>query len=115
MLLPIDYQYRILQVQSREQAARLILTQTSSAAEWWIVGQVALDHGNNGDALDSFNRAIELDRLNGDYYVSRAQAQLASNPQETARDLDTAVLLKPLFSSPDAVRSELAATPEEKI
>ncbi|MBC6935897.1 MAG: hypothetical protein DWB42_08635 [Chloroflexi bacterium] len=110
----LDWQYRVLAAHDPARAQTLVSTGPQTAAEWWIAGQDALANRDDAPAAAAaFSRAIELARTEGDYYASRARATLKSDPQATRRDLDIAALLGTYAEYPNAIRAELAASPEE--
>ena len=112
--LPLDQRYRIAAVHDRATLEALVPDAPESAAEWWVVGEYALTVENDpARALEAFNEAIDRDRLNGDYYASRARVQMESDPQTAARDLNIAELLETRFEYPNAARARLATAPEE--
>lgn len=111
-LLPLDRRYRVLRVIDAERAADAVPSEPATAAEWWVVGEDALQNGENAAALTAFDRAIQLQRTNGDYYVSRAKAKMAlSDFTGAERDLDLAQLLGTLDEYPNAVRAALTDDP----
>lgn len=114
--LPIDLQYRILSTFDAERAATLVPDTPQTAAEWWVAGEYALTAQNDPDsAIQCFSQAIALRPTYGDYYASRARAELHANPEAARHDLDIAALLTTIDEYPYAVRAELATTPEEAL
>jgi O-antigen ligase/tetratricopeptide (TPR) repeat protein len=110
--LPLDRRFRVLSAFDPDQAAELVPMVPSTAAEWWIVGENALQNGNTETALNAFDQAIRLERTNGDYYVSRAEAKIALNDLTGAeRNLDLAQLLGTTDEYPNAVRAMLTDDP----
>ncbi len=111
--LSLDLQYRILSTYDTERAAALVPDTPQTAAEWWVAGEYALTVQNDPDtAIQCFSQAVALRPSYGDYYVSRARAELHSNPDAARHDLDIAALLTTIDEYPNAVRAELATTPE---
>ncbi len=111
---PIDEQYRILAVHDPERARTLVSPTPSTAAEWWVAGEYALSAKNDREqAISDFSEAIQHAVTNGDYYASRARAERESDPEAAQRDLNIATLLGTLSEYPNAIRAEMAATPDE--
>jgi len=110
----LEYKYRVYRILRPELAEALIPTSPQSAMEWWIVGQSLFDTGNSDEALLAFNQAIELEPTRGDYYVSRAKAQLNS-PHNSIKDLQLAQLYGTTYEYPNTVWADLAKTEEEAI
>lgn len=69
--------------------------------------------GQTEAAVEAFSRAIEIDRANGDYYVSRARAEWMENPAAAERDLNLGELLGTQFEYPNAARVNLVKTPDD--
>ncbi len=114
--LDIDLQYRILAVHNPERASALVPDAPVTAAEWWIVGENALTNENDPQAaITAFNRVIDSAPLVGDYYVSRARAELYLDQAAAERDLNMAQLLGTHYEYPNAVRAQLAATSEARV
>src|SRR5690606_176497 len=113
-LMPIDYQYRVYAAQFPERAAALIPDAPQTAAEWWVAGQAALERGDHEAARAGFDRAIDLRPTVGDYYVSRAESMLDSDPDAARLDLQIATLLGTTYTQPNAVLARLAATDDER-
>lgn len=113
-LMPIDYQYRVYAAQFPERAAALIPDAPQAAAEWWVAGQAALERGDHEAARAGFDRAIGLRPTVGDYYVSRAESMLDSDPDAARLDLQIATLLGTTYTQPNAVLARLAATDDER-
>lgn len=112
--LPLDIQYRILAAHPvMGDAGDLVPESPQTAAEWWVTGQDLLIKGQTEEAVSAFTQAIGLDRANGDYYVSRARVEWGNNPDAAERDLNLGELLGTQFEYPNAVRVNLAQTPEE--
>lgn len=111
--LGLDRTYRILLVQDPVRAAILVPEQPTSAETYWIAGEHALNVlGDSELAAEYFTEAINRDRCNGDYYVSRAWATYETDSEAAWRDLNFAQLLGTQFEYPNAVRAEMAETPE---
>jgi O-antigen ligase len=111
--LPLDHQYRVLAVHDLERAKRLVPAQPQTAAEWWVLGEHALGIKSDPQAAaNAFSQAIALERTNGDYYASRARAELRLDPAAAARDLKLADLLGAYAEYPNAIRASLATTPQ---
>jgi cytochrome c-type biogenesis protein CcmH/NrfG len=90
--VPLDWQYRIWQAQNPSRIAALIPTTPQTSAEWWIVGQEALNTGNATEALTAFETALALlpdNSQRGDYEASRAEALIATNAPQT--DIELAI------------------------
>jgi tetratricopeptide (TPR) repeat protein len=112
--IPIDWQYRILSVHDAEAANALVLSKPQTAAEWWILGEYTLNLEKSPEqAVTMFSEAIERERTNGDYYVSRARAEIQIDPIAARRDLDIALLLGTRHEYPNAVAVALAQNPNE--
>jgi tetratricopeptide (TPR) repeat protein len=85
-----------------------------TAAEWWVVGQAALDDGRPDDAESAFTRAIERDTDNGDLYASRARARVAQGDLDGAEaDVIDAERYGTRREYPNAIRAQIATTPDE--
>ncbi|HEX2906568.1 MAG TPA: tetratricopeptide repeat protein, partial [Phototrophicaceae bacterium] len=109
-----DWQYRILAAHNPERAAEMVSDTPQTAAEYWIAGEHALTVNQDSTAATAyFTAAIEQARTTGDYYAARARAELRLDPNAARRDLDIATLLTTWAEYPNAIRAELAATPEE--
>jgi tetratricopeptide (TPR) repeat protein len=112
---PIDIQYRVYAAHDPTSARRLIAQSPATAPEWWVAGEYALTVDLDPEkAAANFSRAIELDPINGDYYVSRARAVWESDIQAAKRDLDIAGLLGTTAESINAVQAEIQTDPEER-
>lgn len=112
--LPLDWQYRIAVVHNPDLLLTLVPDSPQTAAEWWVAGEYALTVNNDrARAITNFTEAIARDRLNGDFYVARARAELESDPAAAQRDLDLARLLGTRYEYPNAVQIQLAQSPEE--
>jgi tetratricopeptide (TPR) repeat protein len=110
----VDWQYRVLVAHDRERAYALVPENPQTAAEYWVAGEYALTVKNDAaQAVLYFTKAIERARTEGDYYASRARAELKADPAAARRDLEIATLLGTHAEYPNAVKAELAATPEE--
>lgn len=109
----VDLQYRILSRIDPEAARSLVEPAPSTAAEWWVAGENALQMGDAVTAVAYFDEAIALSPRNGDYYTSRARAQLQTDPEAALRDLDFAYLLVTRYEQPLAVRAELVDDADE--
>jgi tetratricopeptide (TPR) repeat protein len=113
--LPLDRRYRVLAAFDPQSASELVPSDPSTAAEWWIMGEAALQNGEAEAAVKAFDRAIQLHRTNGDYYVSRGEAKIELNDREGAeRDLDLAQLLGTLDEYPNVIRAALINDPAEQ-
>jgi tetratricopeptide (TPR) repeat protein len=114
-VLPLDWQYRIFAAHDPARASTLVPADPQSAAEWWATGEYALTTQNDREkAIASFTKAIEFVPTTGDYYVARARAEWPTNPQAAERDLKIAQLLGTQFEYPNAVRAQMASTPEDQ-
>lgn len=105
------WRYLVAHIFFPESAAALVPDEPISADDWWVIGEHARLNGDDSAALAAFDRAVQLDPTNGDFYVSRARVQSDS---AAARDLNIARLLGTWLSSPNAVAAEIATTPEER-
>jgi O-antigen ligase/tetratricopeptide (TPR) repeat protein len=111
--MPLDTQYRVLAAHDTERAASLVPEQPQTAAEWWIVGEDALTvQGDPEHAAAAFGEAIARAPANSDYYASRARATWQRDPEAALRDLNIAELLGTIAEYPNAIRAEMADTPE---
>ena len=112
-----DLAYRVVAVLDPTNLTKLVPTHPVSAQGWWIVGEYALTIEEDDAKADSaFSKAIRLnsDIYLGDYYASRARARISRNPQAAARDLNIAVLLGTYNKSPNAIRAQMATSPDEQ-
>lgn len=109
---PVDWRYRIFQHFQPELAKELIPQNPQTDIEWWVVGEHALNNNELQQAETAFTNAIELNPINGDYYVSRAKARL-DQPELAQRDLDLAQVYGTRFEYPKAIMAQFAATVEE--
>ena len=64
-------------------------------------------------AIANFTHAIQRSPLTGDYYVSRARAEVTIDAAAAQRDLNLAQLLGTLYEYPNEVRAQLASSPDE--
>ena len=114
--LPLDLRYRVLAAHDPEALAALVPADPVSADDWWVTGEYALTVKTmpllpkppSAKRL----RAARAVTIVGDYFASRARARLTSDPQGAERDLKTAELLGTYNEYPNAIRAQLAATPE---
>ncbi|MCB9451972.1 MAG: O-antigen ligase family protein [Anaerolineaceae bacterium] len=112
--LPLDLQYRVLSTFDAERATALVSAAPQTAAEWWVAGEYTLTVENDpAAAIQYFSQAIALRPTYGDYYVSRARAELHTDPASAWQDLDIATLLTTADEYPNAVRADLANIPED--
>lgn len=112
--LPLDFRYRLFAAHPiLGDATTLVPELARTAAEWWVVGQDSLMRGQTEAAVEAFSRAIQIDRANGDYYVSRARAEWMENPAAAERDLNLGELLGTRFEYPNAARVNLVKTPDD--
>ncbi len=112
--LPVDIRYRLFTAHPlMGDADALVPGSPQTAAEWWVTGQDLLMKGQAEAAVNAFSQAIGLNRANGDYYVSRAWAEWMTDPDAAERDLNLGELLGTQFEYPNAVRVNLAKTPED--
>jgi O-antigen ligase/tetratricopeptide (TPR) repeat protein len=111
-----EFRYRVTAALDPAEVAALIPAKPESADDWWVVGEYALTvEKDTAEANDAFTQAIALhgvDAYLGDTYVSRARARVTIDAAGAARDLNIAELLGVVNESPNAVRAQLAATPE---
>lgn len=113
--LPLDRRYQVMRVVDPQRAAGLVPSEPSTAAGWWMTGEDALQEGDAEAALTAFDRALQLDRTNGDYYVARARAKLALADRAGAEhDLDLAYLLGTTDEYPNALRADLTEDAEAR-
>lgn len=112
----LEIQYRVQAVHHPEKLVALLPAEPHTAQEWWVTGEYALTVENNvSAAVEAFTQAIQMDRTNGDYYASRARANLTLDPASASRDLDYAALLGTKYEYPNAIRAEQASTSEERL
>jgi tetratricopeptide (TPR) repeat protein/O-antigen ligase len=113
--LEVDAQYRILAVHDPERAYGLVRSEPDSAAEWWITGEYALSvNRDTANAIAAFSEAINRAPTVGDYYASRARAEISLDPAAAERDLKIAQLLGTAFEYPNAVRAALTRSEAER-
>ena len=111
---PVDVQYRILAAHDAERASKLVSPTPSTAAEWWVAGEYALNVKHDPElATSDFSEAIQRAATIGDYYASRARSERESNPEAAQRDLNIATLLGTVAEYPNAIRAEMATSDEE--
>ncbi|MBK8034017.1 MAG: O-antigen ligase family protein [Chloroflexi bacterium] len=109
----LDLRYRVATTFDPDYAVSLVNPTPTSAMQWWIVGQHELTvQGDPSRAAHAFTQAIERDRGNGDYYVSRARAEVSVEPAAAQRDLDIADMRPTCQELPNAVRLALVESPE---
>jgi tetratricopeptide (TPR) repeat protein len=109
----LDLRYRVATTFDPDYAVSLVNPTPTSAMQWWIVGQHELTvQGDPSRAAHAFTQAIERDRGNGDYYISRARAEVSFDPAAARRDLDIADMLPTFQEVPNAVRLALVESPE---
>lgn len=117
--LPVDERYRILAVHDPAQAATLYATLAAApqrAADWWVLGEHALAvQGDARGAVAAFSRAIVLEPTRGDYYASRARANLELDPQAAQADLDRAQAIGTQRESTQAIRAQLIPAREARL
>jgi len=112
--LPLEWRYRVAALRDPQYAASLVTGTPITAAEWWVLGEHTLSiEGDAQRAANAFTEAIQLDSVSGDYYVSRARAELTFDAAAAQRDLDIAGMLYTFNEYPNAVRIALANTPDE--
>lgn len=112
--LPLDWRYRIAVVHDPALATALVPVSPRTATEHWVAGQHALTVNADAETAEQhFSRAIEADRTNGDYYVSRARARVAGHLDGAPRDLDLATLLGTRFEYPNALRAQISDDADE--
>lgn len=117
-----EVQFRILKylAMNQTQLEALIPTNPSTAQDWWLMGQAELIQNNPEGAREAFNHAIQLAPQNGNYYVSRALATLATGNDPATldaanRDLDIAQLLTPNIEEIAPVRVVAARDDAERL
>lgn len=111
-----DVQYRLWRVHNPQKAQNLIANLPTTPAEWWIVGEHALNNQNNTiKARDAFAMAITLlspdSRQLGDYYVSLARAWLPENRTEAEKAIQLGIVYRPYFESVDWVMAQIKEQP----
>ncbi len=112
--LPLDQHYRIAAVHDPESLQSLVPDDPQSGLEWWVVGEYALTVEQDVDkAVTGFSQAIEQESSMGDYYASRARAEMTIDPEAARRDLKIADLLGTIYEFPNALRAETAIDPLE--
>lgn len=112
--VPLDIQYRILAIHAPDRLAALLPQTPVSAEDWWVTGEYALTMtGDSAVAIQAFSEAIGLAPTQGDYYASRARAEINSNPEAARQDLNLAYLLKTTHEYPNAIQVALAGSAEE--
>jgi O-antigen ligase/cytochrome c-type biogenesis protein CcmH/NrfG len=111
--LTVDLQYRVLVMQDSARAGGLVPQNPSTAAEWWVVGERALTvQKDPAAAVRAFSEAIQRARTTGDYYASRARAEMETDKPAALRDLNFAQLLGTYAEYPSALRAQFPASPE---
>ncbi|PJF40996.1 MAG: hypothetical protein CUN54_03215 [Phototrophicales bacterium] len=110
----VEVRYRVMTIHDPESRMMLLAESPHTAAEWWVDGEYALrvEHDLQR-AINSFTQAIEQQPGNGDYYASRARAELTIDADAARRDLLRAELLGTRWEYPNAIRIALATTSEE--
>ena len=110
----IDIQYRIWSEHDPSRLGELVSAAPQSAAEYWAIGEYALAVEQDPVKAEMhFSTAIERDRLNGDYYASRARATVDLDVDSAMRDLDIATLLGVRFEHPNLTRTLFATDADE--
>jgi tetratricopeptide (TPR) repeat protein len=90
---PRDVRYRVLAMYKPQTAELLVPDNPQTAADWWVVGQHALDIENDPEkAFEAFDRAVNLAPRTGDHYASRARVQATIDTTLVQRDLNMARL-----------------------
>jgi O-antigen ligase/tetratricopeptide (TPR) repeat protein len=107
--------YRVYAVHDPQSAAASVPTDPQSAAEYWVVGQHALERGERAAAADAFTQAIELEPTEGDYYASRARALLVISPAQALADLDRAQAIGTQREYPLAIRARLIQSVTQRL
>jgi tetratricopeptide (TPR) repeat protein len=111
--LTVDLQYRVLVVQDSARAEALMPQNPSTAAEWWVVGEHALTVQNDASAaVHAFSEAIQRARTTGDYYASRARAEMELDRPSALRDLKIAQLLGTYAEYPTTLLAPFSGRPE---
>ncbi len=112
--LALDTRYRIYSVHLPDEAAALVPQNPQTAAEHWVVGQVAYTQGDMATAATHFDHAVQLAPTRGDYYASRARATWMTAPDSATRDLLLADLLGVTAESPNWIRAQITDAPQEQ-
>lgn len=111
-----DIRYRVYAALDPDQLGSLVPSEPVSPNDWWVVGEHALAVDGDPQAADvAFTQAIELLgdlTYGGDYFASRARARVTIDLAGAQRDLDIAILLGTSNESPNAVRAQLASSPD---
>lgn len=107
-----DAQYRIFAMHDPERARALMLLEPMTAADWWTVGEYMLTVENDTQAaVEAFSEAIQRAPAIGDYYASRARAEITVDPAAAERDLNIATLLGTAYEYPNVIRALIALSP----
>lgn len=117
----VDERYRAAELLMPDLTEQLVPIDPTTTYDWWAVGEHALSTGKVNDAVAAFNRAVEIDRSNGDAYVGRARALISRNNAEAAgadiesarRDLEIAMNLPAFFEYPGSVRLSILQPGED--
>lgn len=97
--LTSEEQYRTTRALGRVES--YIPPAPTTAADYWVIGQQALDTTNSTDeALDAFQQAISRAESSGDYWTSLGRAQLEANPESAITSLEIAQLLDTRYEYP---------------
>lgn len=111
---PLDLRYRIAAVHQPDSLESLLPDNPQNAADWWVLGEDALTRRNDPQqARNYFDEAIIRDSGKGDYYVSRARAEIEIDLASAERDLTIAELLGTTYEYPNVVRAQMANNPED--
>jgi tetratricopeptide (TPR) repeat protein len=110
----LDMQYRIWAAHDPARAAALVPDAPVTVADWWVVGQAALDEGDAAGAEGAFTQAIALSPRDGDLYASRARARAITDRAAAQRDLMLAELLGVVQENLNDVRLLLTDDPAER-
>jgi O-antigen ligase/tetratricopeptide (TPR) repeat protein len=111
--LTVELQYRVLAVQDAARTEALVPQNPSTAAEWWVVGEHALTvQKDSAAAVRAFSQAVQRARTTGDYYASRARAEMETDKPAALRDLKIAQLLGTYAEYPAALLAQFPAAPE---
>ena len=104
----IEQQYRTLAIYDPDRLASILPVTPTTAPEWWVLGEYALSIENNPQqAIEYFDEAISLAATNGDYYVSRARANLQIDREQAQDDLEVAYLFGTTYENLNFIMAQL--------
>lgn len=110
----LDWQYRVWSAHDPQRAAALVPDAPVTVADWWVVGQAALDVGDAAGADAAFTQALTLSPRNGDQYAARARARATTDPDGAQRDVMLAELLGVVYEDLNETRLLLTDDPAER-